>query len=214
MLRLFALPICLCASPLAAHPHIFIDTTVELVIEDGQLSAVRMEWLYDDLFSLLLAEDMGLDQDADGSLQPAEAAVLSRRVTDWPPGYDGALHVRQGGRDLALGPPQSHRADFVDGRMVEMLTRRIDVPVDFDVPVEVMIYEPEYYSAYDLIAPVSVTGSGAEGCTASIVRPDIYAAQKEVEEMIGRLPEEVSPEEAFPAVGHKFSDRVVVTCAR
>ncbi|MEY8837883.1 DUF1007 family protein, partial [Cribrihabitans sp. XS_ASV171] len=33
--------------PLAAHPHVFIDTGLELIFDDkGHLTHVRVEWAY------------------------------------------------------------------------------------------------------------------------------------------------------------------------
>lgn len=195
-----------------AHPHIFVDTHVEVVFEEGRLASVRMEWVYDELFSLLLAEDMGLDDDADGEMTYEEVATLSERVTGWPPGYNGALHVFQEGQEARIGPPEDHSASYSEGRMRERLTREVAGPLDPTDPVEIAIYEAEFYTAYDLVEPVTLVEASAGTCSAEIQRADIRAAQKEVEEMIGRLPQDVGAEEAFPAVGDRFADRIVIRC--
>lgn len=212
MRHALALSLTCLAAPVAAHPHIFVDTGVEVVFESGRIAAVRMEWRYDELFSLLLAEDMGLDDDADGEMTPEEAAILSQRVTDWPPGYEGALHVAQAGQAVRIGPPEAHEAGYGGGRMRETLTRRIAGPLDRADPVEIRIFEAEFYTAYDLVPPVRLSGPGSEGCSAEIIRADILAAQREVEALIGRLPQDVGAEEDFPAVGDRFADRIVITC--
>lgn len=54
----------LAAAPLAAHPHIFIDTGFELILDEaGHMTHVRVSWQYDDFYSLLITEDMALDTD-------------------------------------------------------------------------------------------------------------------------------------------------------
>lgn len=202
----------ICAPAARAHPHIFVDTHVEVVFDEGRLASVRMEWVYDELFSLLLAEDMGLDDDADGEMTAEEEALLSERVTGWPPGYNGALHVFQEGQEARIGPPQEHVARYSEGRMHEHLVREVAGPLDPADPVEIAIYEAEFYTAYDLFDPIMLVGEGADMCSAEIRRADIRAAQKEVEEMIGRLPQDVGAEEAFPPVGDRFADRIVIRC--
>ena len=62
------------ASPALAHPHIFIDTTIEVLLDDqNRAIAVRIGWTYDSLYSLSIIADRGLDADWDGALTDAEA---------------------------------------------------------------------------------------------------------------------------------------------
>ena len=69
------------ASPLGAHPHIYIDTDFDLVFDtDGKLAAVRIDWAYDDFYSLLMIEENGLDADGDGT---PEQARLHRSEPVW-----------------------------------------------------------------------------------------------------------------------------------
>ena len=52
-----------------AHPHIFVDTALKvLVTDDGQLESIEVTWVYDEFYSLLIFEDLGLDADFDGEL--------------------------------------------------------------------------------------------------------------------------------------------------
>ena len=61
-----------CATPLGAHPHIFVDTGFEVILDaEGRLTHLRITWAYDEFYSLLVTEDRGLDPDYDGVLTPA-----------------------------------------------------------------------------------------------------------------------------------------------
>ncbi|MEC9104101.1 MAG: DUF1007 family protein, partial [Pseudomonadota bacterium] len=76
-----------------AHPHVFVDTalTVELDAEQ-RITAVTVTWVYDDFYSLLVLQDMGLDEDADGILAPGELAQLDGWDMKWIEGYAGDLY--------------------------------------------------------------------------------------------------------------------------
>ena len=191
-----------------AHPHVFIDTRVEVILDEDGLQAVRLTWVYDDFFSLLLTEDFGLDQDMDGELTPDELQQLADYVLAWPEGYAGDLIVEAGGRALPLGPRQQHELTYSEGRMAETHLRPVGAPLDG--PISIKVFDPAYYPAYSTIGPVEVTGR--DGCSARITRADLMAATDMVEEMLYNMPESEA-EMMYPEVGESFADTITVTCA-
>ena len=86
MLRALTLPIflaltCLNPGQAGAHPHEFIDTAITLrTDEEGRLGAIGVVWVWDDLTSMLIIEDLGMDSDGN-VLEPGLA----------PPGLRGSL---------------------------------------------------------------------------------------------------------------------------
>ena len=77
MNKTLALCLTLFASPLAAHPHIFVNTGLSFVLDgENRLTHVQVTWEYDELYSLLVTEDMGVDSDYDGVLNAEDIAVL------------------------------------------------------------------------------------------------------------------------------------------
>ena len=83
----------LCATPLAhAHPHVFVDTRMAVTVADGKAVRIDVTWTWDDFFSLLIFEDMGLDPDGDAILTEAELDVLRGFDFEvWPEGFEGDL---------------------------------------------------------------------------------------------------------------------------
>ena len=72
----------LAAGPALAHPHVWIDTRIEVILDaENQATGLRISWTYDDLYSLYIIGDKGLDPDWDGALTP-EAAAEARRARD------------------------------------------------------------------------------------------------------------------------------------
>jgi ABC-type uncharacterized transport system substrate-binding protein len=204
---------CLCLGTAAvAHPHVFVQAEVELIVDQGQLTGVRLNWIYDDFFSLLLTEDLEIDPDGDLVLTEEELAKLSASVTDWPADYQGDLYLMQDATPLALGPRQDHHATLRDGLVVESVLMPLATPVAVGDPVEVRVYDPFYYIAYSVVGDLVVTGD--PDCTASYRAADLNAAYALVDELLyGRPASDVGPDEQFPEVGVHFADTVTLRCA-
>lgn len=199
------------AAQAAAHPHVFVEVGVTLVYADGLPSAVRLEWVYDDYFSLLLTSDLGIDQDGDANLTPQELDILTASVKDWPQDYAGDLEVLQNGAVIALGPKTNHTVTFEGGVVHETHTRPLIGSVDAQGAVDVRPYDPYFYVAYDVLGQITV--DGREGCIGSLQSPDLEAANALVEALLdGRSAADVGATEEFPAVGHLFAQSVTFTC--
>jgi ABC-type uncharacterized transport system substrate-binding protein len=70
-----AFALLLLPAPALAHPHVFVDASVEVVFDaQNRATGLRIGWTYDDLFSLMIVEDRGLDPDYD-SVQGAACRV-------------------------------------------------------------------------------------------------------------------------------------------
>lgn len=192
--------------PANAHPHVFVDTGLRLVAnEAGQITGVEVTWVYDDLYSLLLLEDMQLDGDYDGKLTAEELSKLHGFDMQWVKGYVGDLYAQQpGGAALALSAPQPLSTGFDQGRITTRHLRRFSAPVD---SVALRAFDPTYYTAYDLTGGVIAP----EGCNVQIAKADLEAARAQEKAALAQLPPD--PDD-YPEIGEAFADRVQITCAR
>lgn len=193
------------AAPLAqAHPHIFVETGLTLVADDaGRLVGVEVSWTYDDFYSLLLLEDMGLDPDGDGELSADELARLDGFDLQWIEGYLGDLYLTAGDAPVALGAPEGRGTAVTAGRIV---TKHYRAFAPLEGAVILKAYDPTFYTAYDLNGGVSVP----EGCTLTVQPADLDRAYTMVEEALYKNP--AMPDDEFPEVGEAFADVVEVTC--
>lgn len=211
MIRHLALAL-FAAGPAAAHPHMFVTATVEVRIDDdGLLLGVGVIWAYDEFFSLLVTEELGIDPDGDLVLTPAETEAL-RVYLEWPADFEGDMYLSSNDTPLPLAPLAEHEVSFTDAVVQEAFYRPLATPQDtVFAPVDVRIYDPFYYVAYEIVPAVVVTGRG--GCVATLVKPDLLAANKLVDELLpGRAASDVGPDEQFPEVGLAFSDTIRVAC--
>ncbi|MBC6438761.1 MAG: DUF1007 family protein [Rhodobacteraceae bacterium] len=200
-------------APGRAHPHIFIDAGLVLLHNRaGRLVAVEVTWRYDELYSLLIMQDYGLDPDFDGTLTQAERAATLGFDLNWGVGFEGGLELWQDGTPLMLGAPEPVSLRLTDSGQLETVHRR---PVAGAIPmapvIKAAIYDREFYIAFELTLPMRVVGRA--GCAPRLVRPDLDAAYAILEAEIERLGGAISAEQNFPAVGAIFADQVVVTCA-
>lgn len=207
-----ALLLLLLPLPAAAHPHVFVDSAVEVILDGaGSVTGVRLTWTYDEYFSLLLATDLGLDADGDMALTDAEQATLLAYVEDWPADFAGDLVVMQGDAPLALAPRQETAATYAGGVITETHVRPLAAPIRADAPVVVQNFDPYYYVAYAIDADVRITGG--QGCEAVLRRADLGAAQAEVDGLLQGLSVADAPADVtLPPVGYAFTDSVEVTC--
>ena len=215
MNKLFGLTALMAASfaPAAqAHPHLFVGVEVLVVYQDGAPTGIQLTWQYDEFFSLLLTSDLGIDQDGDLELTASELEILSDAVANWPADFGGDLEVIQDGQSVRLGGRTDHTVAYEDGLISETHTRPVLPVLDATEEMTLRVYDPNYYVAYELNAPVQF--SGRDDCDASILAPDLDAAYSLVEELLyGRPASDVGQDEQFPEVGVKFAETVTVSCA-
>lgn len=189
-----------------AHPHIFIETRLVVLTDGaGAVSGVEVQWTYDELYSMMLLDEMGLDQDYDGVLADGEAAALDGFDMNWQPGYAGDLYLWQGDGALELGAPEPLESAYEGGRVVSRHFRPLAAPVSGEVRIKA--YDPTFYTAYDLGGGVDVP----EGCEVSVIVADIKAAQDKANALIEELGI-LNTDVEYPEVGAEFADEVTVSC--
>ena len=198
-----------CFLPLsvAAHPHVFIDTGLEFVIDDsGQLTHVRVTWVYDEFYSLLVLEDMKLDQDADGVLTEDEEKFLTGFDAQWVEGYNGDLVVSADGAPVSLSGPLKPHATTENGRVVTTHLRRVEGgPISANA-LSAKAFDETYYTAYEVTRPVIV--SGPASCKLERFDPDIDGQLAQMQAFLLTLDANYDLEENdIPLVGEKLCDR-------
>ena len=201
------------ATSVAAHPHVFVDTGVELFFDEtDQLTHVRVTWKYDALYSLLVTEDMGLDDDYDGILTPAEQATLTGFDMQWIEGFNGDLEVLSGENAVVLSGPTEATATFNEGQITTTHLREVLAPVDGAEGVVIKPFDPTYYTAYEVTLPLTISGS--EKCRARVKMPVMGENLTKLLTQLSALEMDAEPQDAgLPNIGSQMSQDVIVTCA-
>ena len=203
----------LAPAPLAAHPHVFVDTGVEMIFDEGgRLTHLRVTWAYDEFYSLMLLEEMGLDRDMDGVLTEAEEAQLSGFDAQWVEGFNGDTVARLGREDLTLSGPMEPTATAEAGRIVSSHLRAVEgAPRLAGRVLSVLPYDETFYTAYEVTRPVTLRGR--PDCAIEKIVPDIDAKLAQMRDMLLRIDENADLEENdIPLVGAEFATEIRVTC--
>lgn len=199
--------------PALAHPHVFIDTGVEVIFDDeGRLTHVRVTWAYDDFYSLLLAEDYGIDQDGDGALTPEEEAKITGFDANWVEGYYGDLVAKLEGQALTLSGPLEPTAKMVEGRLISTHLREVSgTPVIGGDTLSIKAFDESFYTAYELNLPVKLTG--APNCQMDRVDADIDGELAQMQAFLLTLDANANLEENdIPLMGERFATDLRITC--
>lgn len=207
------LPCLLVAGSAQARPHVWIETRIEVILDSAnQATGLRISWTYDDLYSLYIVGDMGLDPDWDGKLTPEETAKLSGFDMKWDAEFAGDTYALMGGAALTLSLPTDWTASYADGKITSTHLRTFDAPVALaGDPLIVQAYDPGYYVAYSIRSGPLVTGG--TGCSAQVFVPDLGKAEQTLMDALSEYTPDVDLEAEFPAVGANFAEEVRVTCA-
>ncbi len=213
VMRWLALTLTCCLPvPALAHPHVFIDTGLEFVVDEaGNLTHVQVTWAYDEFYSLLLLEEYRVDQDGDGFLTEAEEEFLSGFDAQWVEGYNGDLVIRMGETVIPLSGPLEPKATTEDARIVTTHLRAVEgAPVPAN-DLSIKAFDESFYTAYEITRPVTVSGPLA--CNIERTDPDIDAELAQMQAFLQSLDADYDLEENdIPLVGEKFASEIRLSC--
>jgi len=213
MTRALALALILSAPAVDAHPHLFLDTGLNPVFNaEGALVGVRVIWLYDEFYSLLLIEENTFDRDGDGRLTTDEAAKLAGFDQRPDEGFTGTSAIYQGDTPLPLSEPFQPSITLEAGRLISTHLRLLNEPLAMGgAPVLLRTFDPTYYAAFDLSLTPRTEGGGA-GCDLVVTEPDTDTAMRVLEQVLGGPASDFSETDDFPEVGENFADTLMLTC--
>ncbi|MDF1801843.1 DUF1007 family protein [Thalassovita sp.] len=205
LIQILSCAACFSASalPAASHPHIFVDTALRILTdEQGRATGVEVYWAYDDLYSLLILEDMELDADYDGKLTEDELSRLHGFDMQWDAGFDGDLYASGPQGALTMTAPTPLDTHLLNGKIITRHVRRFPSP---QTEIVIKAYDPTFYTAYDMTGGITAP----DGCQITRHAADMDAAYALVEE---KMTQKAYAEDDYPEVGEAFADTITVTC--
>jgi ABC-type uncharacterized transport system substrate-binding protein len=165
------------AGPAAAHPHVFIDNRVTFVFDAGKVTALRLAWAFDDVFSDSLL--MQFDADGDGAFDALESRAVGEGTLPNLKMFHYFTYVWVDGKELDPIDPAEFAASVDEKRIVTFhMTVPLPRPVDpRTAALATEIYDREYYVQVELAQqdPVSLENAHDVPCGAT-VRDDIEGA--------------------------------------
>ena len=164
----------LAPAPVAAHPHVFVDYAVTVLLAGDAVDGIRMTWTFDDLFSGFILQEF--DTDRNGTLSPQEVRrIEEKHLTELQrAGYYTTVSVN--GKPAVLPPARGFGASVAKGIVTYEFVLPVRASLATTTALEVLVDDPVYYIAYN---PLSVTPqaqtAGAHAVDCRVVRDKTFA---------------------------------------
>lgn len=136
------------AGPAQAHPHVEVQTAVELVHDEkGQVVALRHAWTFDELYSSFATQ--GLDANRDGIFSREELAELTRVNVEHLGQQRFFTVMRHDRRHVSFAEVRDAWSEVVNGRLVLHFTVPLATPFRAGGrPLTLQVYDPDYFVAF------------------------------------------------------------------
>jgi ABC-type uncharacterized transport system substrate-binding protein len=158
------------ASPLSAHPHVWVDVQAEVVLAAGVVDGVWTEWTFDDMFSQLILTDN--DPKGTGKIDDKINAAIKKTYFDNLKNYDYFSHFVIGRKTLAVPVPQKFQASVTpEGRVKYRFYLPLGVSIAQST-FSVSFYDDSYFTDMVFVKtdPVKVTANAGQANVA--LKPD------------------------------------------
>ena len=114
---------CVAGTPVLAHPHVFAEARLEVVIGDkGNISELRHVWRFDELFSATVL--LEFDANADLKFTPEELAEVGKIVHESLGEFNYYTFVDSNSKEVAIAAPDVINVDYRDGQLLMFFTVR------------------------------------------------------------------------------------------
>jgi ABC-type uncharacterized transport system substrate-binding protein len=144
----------------AAHPHVFVDHAIALVLQGDTLAGVELTWVYDELNSEMLLQ--AVDANHDRKLSPAEVATLDKKYLQTLREDGFFVTVRIDGKPVPIRATRDLRARVDGDKLTMVFTAPVEAPLGAAGTIEVRIDDPTYFVAFGLQKKDPVTWRGAD----------------------------------------------------
>jgi ABC-type uncharacterized transport system substrate-binding protein len=196
------------ASPLAAHPHVFVTVHAEVQYDaGGQLTGVRHRWLFDEMYSA--SAILGLDKNGDGKYDREELQELAKINVESLKEFDYFTFVQIEQTPVAFADPTDY---YVEADDMGLLTLHFTLPAKLplkhgSLKVDLSIYDPSFFIAFALAEqePVTLAANAPPGCKVAVRKPDQAQAATQ-------LSEDMFSGDASVDFGASYADGVEILC--
>lgn len=190
-----------------AHPHVFIDSSNDVLFDDGgRIAALRISWTFDQFYSVWAIE--GLDTDGDGKYSRDELAGLARENVTNLEEYDYFTKIRVNDAPATYGEVTEYYSELTDNQLSLHMTLPLATPVDPRIErVAFSSYDPTFYIAMILAEtnPVTFDGAAPPGCGFTIREPEQNAQGAYV-------PDDQIGTGTYVDIGARYAQTVSIVC--
>lgn len=194
--------------PAKAHPHAWIDVTVEVLFDGAsRVKGLRETWLFDEDYTVFATE--GFDRNHDGKPDPDKLAALLRENMRNLEEYRYFTRVKNDGVDVSYGKIREMSSHMAGNRLEMTFVLPLAEPVDAASHVLIYaIYDPTYY--IEMLHAGGRKGirliNAREGCRGELGQPDPAPEAVSLAAALDRT------QSAGDGLGALFAEEVIVRC--
>jgi ABC-type uncharacterized transport system substrate-binding protein len=199
---------CLPVSGLSAHPHAWIDVTVDLLFDaSGSVTGIRETWLFDDYYTAFVLEELSVGEG--GRLAQADIDGLMRENMKNLKEYDYFTKVYRGDGSVPFAPVTEMSSSLEGNRLSMTFVIPFESKIDPATSgVTYSIYDPTYYIEMlhaEVDDPVRLENAPA-GCTYRLIDPIPTMEALSLAATLDRT------QRASDSLGAQFAERVEIRC--
>ena len=203
----------LSATPLAAHPHVWIEARSNVVFDDqGRIVALDHRWTMDEMYTEAAVD--GLDKDGNGAYSPEELQPLTKENIDSLKEYEYFTSFKVAGQKTGFGDVVEASQVWKDKRLTLTFRLPLKEPVDpLRAGVVYRVYDPGFFIAIEFPDrhAVAATGAVPAGCRIELQEPVSDQQTSDTKAMLATkgVDWQAPPEEDFGAM---FAQPIAVAC--
>jgi ABC-type uncharacterized transport system substrate-binding protein len=210
LLVAFLTMLAISGGPAAAHPHVWVSMTSELVYApDGTLKGIRHAWTFDDMFSVFATQ--GLEAKKKGEFTREELAPLAKVNVESLKEYDFFTNATANGKKIEFNEPaDGYYLDYDPKESV--LTLHFELPLKSPIKAKdlnVEVFDREYFVDFSFADkdPIKLAGAPAQ-CKLTVGKPQDMGA-----DLAQRL-SQLGPDQRDPTltIGSEFANKISVKC--
>jgi ABC-type uncharacterized transport system substrate-binding protein len=158
------------AAPAIAHPHVFITADATFLFAGDKITAMRVEWLFDDVFSDTVIQDH--DANHDGHFDKKEIANIEAHAFTAVKDFHYFTYLWVAGKMIEPIHVRDFSARQANGLVTYSFVVPLPQPVDpRAVKVQTELYDETYFVQVDLDKPRAVRFEGtSQGCQGKIAK--------------------------------------------
>jgi ABC-type uncharacterized transport system substrate-binding protein len=133
---------------LFAHPHIFIQYSVEIEITGNAVSGISSVWEFDKAYSSTLIMDF--DKNQDGKLSPKEITELKNKAFIGLIDYEYFTFIDMDSRRLKISSVSGFSPSIAGGRMIYRFFIPLNQEIKKNACLKINIFDPTIYIDFSL----------------------------------------------------------------
>lgn len=212
--KIFSLTACwlLMTSIAAAHPHVFIESETEILLDENHMiTGFRHRWLFDEQYTAFAL--VGMDVDKDGKYSALELEPLAKENISSLHEYGYFTFAYQEKKELKLKDPIDAKLTYTNNELVLVFTVPLEKPVKaLANPVKLAVYDPEFFIAFlepKSKTPMRLASSAPKSCMFEKRRATMDQTGI-VESRLGQAPDPTNEENK--GAGALFAPSFLISC--